>query len=61
MPTLCLTLLRTATLVPGAERTGISAVGAAGTEGMAGLYQVDLGEVKLAGEERRRVAETTCS
>eukprot|EP00904_Undaria_pinnatifida_P005637 jgi/Undpi1/2202/HiC_scaffold_12.g05588.m1 len=34
----------------GAVKTGISAMGAAGTEGMSGLFQVSLGEVVVAGQ-----------
>ncbi|CAM9303607.1 unnamed protein product [Ectocarpus sp. 6 AP-2014] len=34
----------------GAIRTGVSAMGSAGTDGMSGLYQVSLGEVKVAGQ-----------
>lgn len=35
----------------GAEKTGVMAMGSAGTDGMSGLFQVSLGEVKVAGED----------
>lgn len=34
----------------GAVKTGVSAMGAAGTDGVTGLFQVTLGEAKVAGK-----------